>query len=114
MGLLNPLLHYRAFLIYSRFYLRLVVDSNGDYCLVCYKPYGNGPTAAIFKTLSCLSKMRVLPALRIGLDKSKAVLMFSPTRHNNVFASGNYYADHHHEYDKKSCRIGIYVEKCGN
>lgn len=90
--------------------IRLVVDDNGEYCLVCYKPYGNGPSAAILKTLSCVSKMRVLPALRIGLAKSKGVLMFSPTKHNNVFASGNYYADHQHEFDKKSRRIGIYVE----
>ena len=82
----------------------------GEYCLVYYKPYGNGPSSAILKTLSSVSKMRVLPALRIGLAKSKGVLMFSPTKHNNVFASGNYYADHHHEFDKKSRRIGIYVE----
>jgi hypothetical protein len=80
---------------------------------VYYKPYGNGPSSSIFKTLSDMSKMKVLPALNCPVAKSKGVLMMSPTRHNNDWVQNSAYVGHYFEFDKKSRRIGIYVEdKC--
>ena len=89
--------------------LRLVMNERGQYALVTYRVYGNGPDTAIFKKLSDVKQIDIHHAVDIRRKTVEDVAWFtSPTTVNNVLLHSPIWTDHQLRISKQ-CKIQIFA-----